>query len=106
MGGTEVSRQERVMAGAYLSRRRQGSGETTHGVYPNPLIKKANPRGQTTSSGMHWEFQVFPQGSQQPTRLRGAPNNSSATDDCSQDPEKRGHPQFIPQGPVPFETRI
>lgn len=59
------------MAGAYLSRRRQGSGETTHGVYPNPLIKKANPRGQTTSSGMHWEFQVFPQGSQQPTRLRG-----------------------------------
>jgi hypothetical protein len=62
---------ERVMAGMCLSRRRQGSGETTRGICPNPLLKKASPRGQKTSSGMDWEFQVFPQGSQEPTQLTG-----------------------------------
>lgn len=52
VGGTEVSRQERVVAGVYLSRRQQGSGETTRGICLNSLIKKTSQRGQTTSRGM------------------------------------------------------
>lgn len=103
VGGTEVSRQGRVMAGVYLSRRQQGSGETTRGICPNPLIKKAREVRQPVEE---WTGRFKSSHKEADKAYRYAPNNSSATDDCSHASEKQGHSQFIPLGPVSLETSI
>lgn len=96
MGGTDVSRKQKVRARVYLSRQQERNGTCS-----NPLIKKASKRDSTVFSGADLAWHL-PPGRPEPSRLTVPDNTQLSNRSFLPGSRKEGPFSTYPEAIVPL----